>query len=303
MVQALHNDEELAIKLSWLDPTLDERAVRQNEFRDGVAIQFSLSSDPPFYMGDTSDHGGVNIWYWKADRQKDINSGHQDVDAAFPDRAVDMYPEQEGPAARATFTSWPRASLAKHDPQFITAWLRPGDYLLGGSPTSTGTGAPDMNLPKVRNDSGLKHERGTVSFVSRSIRKGPVSGGEIGSIFFVLLKDHPEWDKEHVPFGKVVSGLEILEKVAGRMRFESINIVTEAERTDVAAAPAAATNTTTGNPEAKITTSKGELVIELYQRDARNTVANFITLAEAGFYDKDADGSGKQSFFNLMKDR
>ena len=48
MVQALHNDEELAIKLSWLDPTLDERAVRQNEFRDGVAIQFSLSSDPPF---------------------------------------------------------------------------------------------------------------------------------------------------------------------------------------------------------------------------------------------------------------
>ncbi|MCH7994974.1 MAG: c-type cytochrome, partial [Planctomycetes bacterium] len=102
-VQALHNNEELAIRLSWLDPTLDERAVRHKEFRDGVAIQFSLSSDPPFYMGDAGDHGGVNIWYWKADREKDIKSGYQGVDAAFPDRAVDMYPEQQMPAGHATF--------------------------------------------------------------------------------------------------------------------------------------------------------------------------------------------------------
>ncbi len=122
MVQALHNDEELAIRLSWLDPTPDERAVRHDEFRDGVAIQFSLSSDPPFYMGDTSDHGGVNIWYWKADRAKDIQSGYQDVDTTFPDRAVDMYPEQAIPAAYDTFMSWPRETLAKHDPQFVTAW-------------------------------------------------------------------------------------------------------------------------------------------------------------------------------------
>jgi hypothetical protein len=122
MVQALHNGEELAIRLSWLDPTLDERAVRHDEFRDGVAIQFSLSSDPPFYMGDTGEHGGVNIWFWKADRGRDIDSGYQDVDAAFPDRAVDMYPEQEAPPAGAAFLSWPRVTLAKHDPQFITAW-------------------------------------------------------------------------------------------------------------------------------------------------------------------------------------
>lgn len=121
-VQALHTNEELVIRLSWLDPTPDERAVRQNEFRDGVAIQFSLSSDPPFYMGDDSENGGVNIWYWKADRAKDIRSGYQDVDSTFPDRVVDMYPEQPPPAAHDTFMSWPRAALVKHDPQFITAW-------------------------------------------------------------------------------------------------------------------------------------------------------------------------------------
>lgn len=122
MVQALHNGESLAIRLSWIDPTPDERAVGQDEFRDGVAIQFSLSSDPPFYMGDASDHGGVNIWYWKADREKDIESGHQDVDSVFPDLAVDMYPEQEGPPPGTAFTSWPRAPIGAHDPQFVTAW-------------------------------------------------------------------------------------------------------------------------------------------------------------------------------------
>ena len=86
-------------------------------------------------------------------------------------------------------------------------------------------------------------------------------------------------------------------------RFESITIVTDAQRTEVAATPTTTDDsaTTTGNPEARIKTAKGDLVVELFERDARNTVANFITLAESGFYNKDSDGSGKQKLFNLMK--
>ncbi len=122
VIQALHNDDDLAIRLSWIDPTLDDRAVRQDEFRDGVAIQFSLSSDPPFYMGDAGDHGGVNIWYWKADRQKDLADGFQDVDGAFPYRVVDMYPEQNVDVAKAQLTEWPRTEINEHDPRFITSW-------------------------------------------------------------------------------------------------------------------------------------------------------------------------------------
>ncbi len=123
VVQALHNDEELAIRLSWIDPTVDERAVRTDEFRDGVAIQFSLTSDPPFYMGDSSDHGGVYIWYWKADRQKDLETAYQDVDAAFPDRVADMYPEQDRAASSDEVgVPWPYEDVTKHDRTFITAW-------------------------------------------------------------------------------------------------------------------------------------------------------------------------------------
>ena len=122
VVQALHDKEQLAIRLSWLDPTQDDRAVRQHEFRDSVAIQFSMASDPPFYMGSSSKHGGVNIWMWKADRQKNIDSAYQDVDTAFPARAADMYPEQKYKAPATVGVQWPLEAVTQHDPTFITAW-------------------------------------------------------------------------------------------------------------------------------------------------------------------------------------
>ena len=122
VVQSLHNDEDLAFRFSWLDPQPDDRAVRQDEFRDAVAVQFALSSDPPFYMGDAGEGGGVNIWMWKADRQKNITTAYQDVDAAFPNRAVDMYPEQDFRLVDMTVTEWPHEVITKHSPEYITAW-------------------------------------------------------------------------------------------------------------------------------------------------------------------------------------
>ena len=131
VVQALHNDDELAIRLSWIDPTIDDRAVRQTEFRDALAIQFSLTSDPPFYMGDTSEHGGVNIWMWKADRQKDLAEGYQDVDGAYPGRAIDRYPEHQFKFKDMTVVEGPYAEIAKHARMFITAWGA-GNLVAGG---------------------------------------------------------------------------------------------------------------------------------------------------------------------------
>jgi len=122
LVSALHNGEELAIRLSWIDPTVNDRAVRHEEFRDAVALQFSLTTDPPFYMGDPSQHGGVNIWMWKADRQRDLADGYHDVDDAYPDRAVDQYPEQAATAVPAESPGWAGSDITAHDPQFVTAW-------------------------------------------------------------------------------------------------------------------------------------------------------------------------------------
>ena len=222
--------------------------------------------------------------------------------------------------------------------------IQPENYILGGSPTRSGNGAPNLQLPKTRNTGQVKHVQGTASFVSRAIRKGPLTGGEIGSIFFVSLRDHPEWDEEHVPFGKVISGLEVLQKATGSKRFEWITIsesptgtspevavATQASSAvpetpaqpatpepEPAAPPVAEALETPAqpasgddgdvelnpeeNPLVVISTSKGDLTVELYQQQAPNTVRNFVSLTESGFYSKDASGSGKQKFFNLATD-
>jgi len=122
VVQALHDVTELALRFSWLDPTVDESAVRHDEFRDAVAVQFSMSSDPPFYMGDKTEHGGVNIWMWKADRQSNIAKGYRDVDAAFPDRIVDYYQEAALVRTDMQTVDPEHGALATHRPEFVTAW-------------------------------------------------------------------------------------------------------------------------------------------------------------------------------------
>ncbi|HEY1066607.1 MAG TPA: peptidylprolyl isomerase [Pirellulales bacterium] len=38
-------------------------------------------------------------------------------------------------------------------------------------------------------------------------------------------------------------------------------------------------------PRVKLSTSKGDMVLELYENEAPNTVANFISLVDKGFYD------------------
>ncbi len=190
--------------------------------------------------------------------------------------------------------------------------VRAGDFLLGGSPTPSGNGVPNVPLPRVRNVNNLSHVRGTVSFVSRRVRKGPIRGGEIGSVFFICLKSHPEWDAEHVPFGKVVSGLDQLSKLIARTRIEWVKLLpSDGDASAIAASPDASSRTaagastpgvTTGNPEAVIKTAKGELTVELFEDDARNTVNNFVSLADAGFYNKLREGEGKQTFHFLLKD-
>lgn len=122
LVQALHDGNELAMRFSWLDPTGDDSAIGHHEFRDAVAVQFSMSSDPPFYMGDKSEQGGVNIWMWKADRQANIAQGYRDVDKAYPDRIVDYYPEPAFTRTDMKAVEPAKASLSAHNPEFVTAW-------------------------------------------------------------------------------------------------------------------------------------------------------------------------------------
>jgi len=98
----------------------------------------------------------------------------------------------------------------------------------------------------------------------------------------------------------VIRGLEQLQKPQTGRTFSEVTILTAGElqqKPEAAAAP----GQLAGNPEAVIKTSKGSLTVELFEDVARNTVANFVTLAGNKFYDKLTAGEGKQKIF-IMKD-
>lgn len=87
--RALHNDSQIAILVTWSDPTKDEQMVRVQDFRDAVAVQFPLAAGLPYFCMGQQD-GDVNIWHWKADWQADM-AIRQDVDSVYENMYVDPY--------------------------------------------------------------------------------------------------------------------------------------------------------------------------------------------------------------------
>jgi len=117
--KALHNNKELVIHLAWNDPTHDDSLLKPQTFSDGVAVQFSAENDPPFFgMGD--DQSAVEIWHWKAAWQED-SKGWRDIETAYPDAAVDGYPEQRDYRRGDSFEV-SQAKTASQEPLFMSGW-------------------------------------------------------------------------------------------------------------------------------------------------------------------------------------
>jgi hypothetical protein len=86
-VRAVHDGEELAIRLEWSDPDAD-RGVGVDTFRDAAAIGFPVGKPeaaPSPFMGDP-EHPVV-IWQWAADF---------DANAEGRSRFEERYPHSEG---------------------------------------------------------------------------------------------------------------------------------------------------------------------------------------------------------------
>ncbi|OGJ92084.1 MAG: hypothetical protein A2268_05730 [Candidatus Raymondbacteria bacterium RifOxyA12_full_50_37] len=90
----------------------------------------------------------------------------------------------------------------------------PGFMIQGGDPNSKdadpandGMGGPIVAIPHEFNS--IKHVRGILSMA----RTGDVTAGA-GSQFFVMHGDSPQLDNQYTVFGEVISGLEIVDKIA-----------------------------------------------------------------------------------------
>ena len=92
----------------------------------------------------------------------------------------------------------------------------PGFMIQGGCPTGTGTGGPGYTIKGEFNANGfkndLKHTRGTISMARA---QHPDSAG---SQFFIMVADAPHLDGQYAAFGKVVSGMEYIDKIVNEKR-------------------------------------------------------------------------------------
>lgn len=88
----------------------------------------------------------------------------------------------------------------------------PGFMIQGGDPNGNGTGGPGYSIKGEFTNNGfvndLKHERGVISMGRTSQSKDSA-----GSQFFIVVADYKSLDKEYAAFGKVISGMETVDKI------------------------------------------------------------------------------------------
>ncbi|MHB8483428.1 MAG: c-type cytochrome [Nitrospiria bacterium] len=98
-VEALYNDQEIALLLIWDDPTESKANPAMNVNDDGFAVQFPtlVKSDqkPYFLRGD--EQNSVYLWVWTADGKI------QEMNASGLDKVVPHSPEGKTLAGKAVY--------------------------------------------------------------------------------------------------------------------------------------------------------------------------------------------------------
>ncbi len=88
-----------------------------------------------------------------------------------------------------------------------------GFMIQGGCPEGIGTGGPGYNIKGEFRQNGftndLAHTRGVLS-MARAMH--PDSAG---SQFFIMNQDSPHLDGAYAAFGKIIEGMDVVDKIAG----------------------------------------------------------------------------------------
>ena len=94
----------------------------------------------------------------------------------------------------------------------------PGFMIQGGDPDGTGMGGPGYSIKGEFKSNGfannLKHERGVLSMARTS------DPNSAGSQFFIMVKDASYLDGQYASFGKVITGIEVVDEIVNAKRNE-----------------------------------------------------------------------------------
>lgn len=109
-------------------------------------------------------------------------------------------------------------SLINHDfyENIIFHRVIPGFMVQGGCPEGTGTGGPGYSIKGEFTNNGfqndLRHEKGVLSMARTMV---PDSAG---SQFFIMAENSPHLDREYAAFGKVIEGIEEVDRIVSVKR-------------------------------------------------------------------------------------
>ena len=96
-----------------------------------------------------------------------------------------------------------------------------GFMIQGGDPLGNGMGGSEENIKGEFRANGVKndisHKRGVISMARSS------SFNSASSQFFIMHKDSPHLDGQYAAFGKVLSGMEIVDKICKDVKVEDSN--------------------------------------------------------------------------------
>ncbi len=92
----------------------------------------------------------------------------------------------------------------------------PGFMIQGGCPQGTGMGGPGYSIKGEFSSNGfkndLKHTRGVISMARA------MNPNSAGSQFFIMVEDAPHLDRQYAAFGKVIEGMEVVDKIVAAPR-------------------------------------------------------------------------------------
>ncbi|MDP3486852.1 MAG: peptidylprolyl isomerase [Bacillota bacterium] len=88
----------------------------------------------------------------------------------------------------------------------------PGFMIQGGDPLGTGMGGPGYNIKgefsAANFKNNLSHKRGVISMARSSLGYDTA-----GSQFFIVVSDVPQLDGQYATFGKVISGMDVVDRI------------------------------------------------------------------------------------------
>jgi len=96
----------------------------------------------------------------------------------------------------------------------------PNFVIQGGDPTGTGAGGPGYNIKCELTGENQYHDRGVLSMAHAGRNTG-------GSQFFIChSRDNTaHLDRNHTCFGKVVEGLDVIDKIRQGDKIQKVNII------------------------------------------------------------------------------